>query len=365
MSTSTFRKAFRAAALGTALATTSLSVIAQYTPPADNTTLPPMSFADLAAGKVPAHDTRTLRVMEKLKLIPQGRALFDYAVQKNVLFVWDKESEKTVGLFDRKTNTLSVAQDTTDDNAVSVLLHELRHAWQTHDVKSVSWFHDPLISWQAAQINEVDACAFSAQAMADYKQITQKTPEYNIRSFNTIVATDYAAIAPEKRDFKRDAIEPCFEQVRNIPSYEDMHHELAQLTLRISIITFNEQAQQALQNLQQSIILSAQAPVSKSISPQERARMFRVFFTTSLSEEDRPTVLKNMNDAQFVSWLDQQTLEDTKYGPAIREMQSQYEMKRKSVEELQGLTQGIPPLSVPANPLYRPAPVKIFTPAGS
>lgn len=363
MNASRLKKAFSAAALGTALGTASLPLLAQYTPPTTDAALSPITFADIARGKVPAADTRTLQVMEKLKSIPQGRALFDYAVQKNVGFAWDYRRDNTAGLFNHKTNILSIAHEASDDNALSILLHELRHAWQVHDVKSISWFHDPLIAWQAAQVNEVDACAFSAQAMADYQRLTQKKPEYNIRSFNTVVATDYAAIAPEKRDFKRDAIEPCFEQVRNIPGYETMHYEVAHLTLQIALISFNEQSHKAMQALQQSINVSAQPPVSKSVAPQDKAKMFSVFFTPSLSAADRPATLKEMSDTQFLSWLDQQTLEDTKFGPAIRAMQSQYETQRKAVQELQELAQGMMPLSAPATPFYQPQPVKIFNPA--
>lgn len=247
-------------------------------------------------------DARIQRLIAALRSTPLGREMFDYVVEQDTEMQWEVDDDKRVGAFFHGQNLIALDARANDDAIMLTLTHEIRHAWQFRTLDVSEWELSPRDRWSASRLIEADSCAFTAHYVADYhKQTGVKLNAKN--SYNRFVIEEYVDKEESKRDYIKDAFEPCFRRVEAY--YNDLHVQTVAHYFNQNRVVFNRvENSNSSKKLNNAFGRGFDVP-----SSVERSVLYKGFFTQSMRKDGGDIIpqIENQDSIAFLDWVNQQT----------------------------------------------------------
>lgn len=261
-----------------------------------------------------AGDPRIKRVNRLMRKTPLGEYLHQYAAAQGFRFAWNAETESENGSYKDGLIKKSPRLES-DQSLVLTGVHEIRHGWHMRLLQGVHHKTDPVTEWQLSMVMEVDSCAYTAHYAAEYKDITGVDLTRKFSGYGAKTAKAYAEQPQIQRDFFLHAVLPCFEEIKEYPSYDKRAKKLATVVTDMADVV-------AAISLNRIMIAENGGSLydpgffRQDITPpstKEKAAMFSQFFSLDMKEGQPLPRLQSLgqNPDEFMTWLDRTTLKDT------------------------------------------------------
>lgn len=268
-------------------------------------------------------DARLKRIFSELRHSKMGEDLYTHALNTGVNVAWENDDDGAAGAYHGDKGLLTIDTHSSDAELISVMAHELRHHWQFTATRVETMTLDPLRAWQAARLLEVDACAYTAKFITEYN--VNSTREIDIgKKYGHKSLAHYSAVPAAKRDYIKDAIMPCFQEIAENDTYNDNHIGFTETLAGL----YKTRYQIAVQKQDYDLLLReyAQMPtpssVKKSLSP---------LLSPSLDPTQQEPAIKQASDNEFLNWLHNATA--NKYSAHVLNMQREFELNRMNIME--------------------------------
>lgn len=244
-------------------------------------------------------DARLNRIITRLRQSEQGAALYDYALKNGVYIAWENEDDGAAGSYHNDENILTLDTRGNDNRLVSVLAHELRHHWQFAGTEINMMPLDPLRAWQVARLLEVDACAFTAKLITDHNATSAQKIDLDDK-YGYKALAHYSSVPAAKRDYIKDAVMPCFDEISTNKNYNKNHAGFVQTLADIYEVRFVN----ATQSGDYSTVLAEiqQSPDDKSVK-----RYFSQLLSPTMDPHKPEPLIRDATDKEFVKWINTAT----------------------------------------------------------
>ncbi|QQG35932.1 MAG: hypothetical protein HYS17_10585 [Micavibrio aeruginosavorus] len=273
-----------------------------------------------------AGDPRIKRVMRLMRRTPTGEYLYQYAAGQDFRFAWNTEIDDGNGSY--KDGLIKESPRLESDQSLALTgVHEIRHGWQMRLLQRMPYKTDPITEWQLSIVIEADSCAYTAHYAAEYKDITGVDLTKNFSGYGAKTAKTYVRTPEIQRDFFLHAVLPCFEEIKNYPSYDKLAKK------RAAIVTNMVDIVAAISLNRIMIAENGGSPYDPgffrkdiaSPSAKEKAALFSQFFSLDMGGGKPLPRLQNLsqNPDEFLTWLDRTTLKDT-FDLAVVHLQQQH-----------------------------------------
>lgn len=262
-------------------------------------------------------DVRIQRVISLMRQSDEGEKIYKYAASSALTVQWNTQKSSASGTYEN--GRIKLQTSLSDKSAALTLGHEIRHHWQANIMPLGRMVFDPVMLWQHALLEEVDACAYSAHYAAQYKDKTG-TPLIDVpgTSFGDSTAYSYSQIPPQQRDFFRQAVIPCFAELAQY-SYATRYLEKTQFIL--------ERTQALASNIKKDPqMLGHLIADMKSVSDEDKAALLSPLFSLSLDDDPQPLPeIAAMSVEEFVSWIEKMTMADPELAKKIKDMGHEFD----------------------------------------
>lgn len=240
-------------------------------------------------------DTRLKRIVTRLRQSEQGAALYDYALKGDISIAWEKEDDNAAGSYHHDKNLLTLDVRGNDNRLVSVLAHELRHHWQFAATEINFMPLDPLRAWQVARILEVDACAFTAKLVTDHNETSAQKIDLDDKYGHKTLA-HYSSIPAEKRDYIKDAVMPCFDEISTNTNYNKNHADFAQTMADVYEMRYAN----AVHSGDYSTVL---ADIKQSQNDKGIKHYFSQLLSPAMDPHKPEPLIRDATDKEFAEWI--------------------------------------------------------------
>lgn len=244
-------------------------------------------------------DARLNRIVARLRSSTLGEQLYTYAVQENTRIQWITEGNKA-GAYSVPDKLIELKVSMPDEALILTLAHELRHHWQFTALKPRTWINSPLQQWQLRRFVEADACAFTAHFSAQYKNETGNALKSG-GQYGGQIAKNYTDQPESKRNYLRDAVVPCFQELVSYhDSYGVSHYESAEIQIKIARLAHEKAELEG--NYQEIFNKYMNVPDDKGLKAQ-----FSQFLTLDLDPSHTIPEVKAASPEEFIQWVTNQT----------------------------------------------------------
>lgn len=293
-------------------------------------------------------DPRTQRLIVQLQRSSLGREIYNYAIAEKLILQWEIDNDKRAGVYYHDKDLIVLDARNPDDDLLSTLVHEIRHAWQYRELGVTEWILSPQDRWRASRLVEADSCAFSMHFGSVHEQETGHQLDVSY-SFNRLITESYMYTPRDQRNYLTGAVEPCFERVNYI--YGDMHMETVKTYFDRSAKAYNDVANSGSPRKYRRAFQSA----FDTPDTQKKAALFSAFINITFDPKTGAIAdIKSKSPDEFLNWLEKQTPVDNPANAAeLGRMQTEFDTMRNRL--LHGPDNATPDLPETPAPAPRPS----------
>ncbi|MGZ9096918.1 MAG: DUF6782 family putative metallopeptidase [Micavibrio sp.] len=293
-------------------------------------------------------DPRMQRLIVELQRSSLGRELYQYMLDEKLSLQWGTGDDKHAGIYYHDKDLIGLDARHPDDGLLSILVHEIRHAWQYRKLGVIDWTLSPKDRWQASRLVEADSCAFSVHFAAVHEKETGHLLDSS-HNFNRLLTESYMYTPSDQRNYITGAVEPCFERISNF--YDKLHMEIVS-------VYFNRSAQAHADAIQTNSARKYRRTFQSSFDTPDtskKAALFSSFLTLTLDPKTgMAPQIKTLSPEDFLLWLERQTpVNDPAHITEINRMQSEFDAMQKQL--LQDPKNPVPDLLDPVTPAPGPS----------
>jgi hypothetical protein len=273
-------------------------------------------------------DPRLKKIVVQLRKSTLGEQLYVYAAKTGMQIQWDDEGPPGSYLPSEKTVTLYAGIP--DAVLTPVLAHELRHHWQNTTIDPNAWISGPVQQWQTARFIEADACAFTANFIAEYKDETGIKLDLKY-TYGARTSRNYVRLPKSERNYLQHAVNSCFTELNDYETYEESH--LEQATLRYDMTKLVHEKALLTGHYRETYNDYMNVPDDKGLKAQ-----FSKFLTPTLDPDQVIPEVRDASIEEFAQWMNRRT--PSRHAELINAMQAHFEIMRQEV--FQNIKQPVP-----------------------
>lgn len=270
-------------------------------------------------------DARLNRIVARLRRSTLGEQLYAYAIQTNTHIQWVSEGD-AAGSYRPSDQLIELKVSLPDESLVLTLAHELRHHWQFAALNANTWNKSPVQRWQFQRFVEAEACAFTANFSAQYKNETGNTLHSGNQQYGGQIADHYTGQPESKRNYLRDAITPCFQELVSYQGYNASHYKIAKLQMELARAVHAEVKFKG--NYQELFNKYMNVPDDKGLKTQ-----FSQFLTLDLDPAHTIPEVEAASPEEFVQWMASQM--PSWHAAQLNEMENEfYRLRDNFLQEM-------------------------------
>ncbi|MGZ9096920.1 MAG: DUF6782 family putative metallopeptidase [Micavibrio sp.] len=266
-------------------------------------------------------DPRLKKIVAHLRKSTLGEQLYVYATKTGMQIEWKDKNDGTPGSYLLSKKIVTLYTGVPDANLTPVLAHELRHHWQNIEIDPNAWINGPVQQWQKARFIEADACAFTANFIAEYKDETGITLDLKY-TYGTQASRNYVRLPKSERNYLRHAVNPCFTEIADYDSYEENH--LEQAILRYNMTKLVHEKALLTGEYQETYNQYLNIPDDRGLKAQ-----FSKFITPGLDPDRVIPEIRAATPEEFAQWMYRMT--PSRNAELINAMQNHFEAMRQNI----------------------------------